>query len=125
MDVSVAGHVDAGESVETAAVRETQEEISLNISKNELHKIGVFECFQSYNNGVIDNEFHHTFIVELKKNIQDLQPQENEVEALKLVSFNAFENFLEDSEDNNHFIKSNKAYYLLVLKAIKQKLKSH
>ena len=41
-DVSVAGHIDAGETVEVAAIRETKEEIGLDISENDLIKIGVF-----------------------------------------------------------------------------------
>src|SRR5690606_14659570 len=65
-DVSVAGHVDAGETVEQGAIREIKEEIGIKIKEKELQKIGVFECFQSYDNGIIDNEFHHTFIIELQ-----------------------------------------------------------
>ena len=65
-DVSVAGHVDAGESIINAAIRETHEELGLTISIPNLTKIGVFECFQSYDNGIIDNEFHHTFIAPIK-----------------------------------------------------------
>ena len=121
-DVSVAGHVDAGETIEKAAIRETQEEIGLSISNENLNKIGVFECFQSYDNGIIDNEFHYTFICELCVPISKLIPQPMEVDALKLVSFEAFEELLASSGSNNHFIPSNKAYYVSVLKAIKKRL---
>lgn len=119
-DVSVAGHVDAGETIEQAAIRETQEEIGLTISKSDFYKIGVFPCFQTYDNGIVDNEFHHTFIVELKEPIESLNPQKNEVEALKLISLFEFERFLLFTENNNHFIASNKTYYQVVLKHILQ-----
>jgi len=118
-DVSVAGHIDAGETLESGSVREIKEEIGLSIFESDLQKIGVFECFQSYDNGIIDNEFHNTYIAELKLGLNTLIPQEDEVEALKLVSFNEFEELLENSETNNHFVASNRDYYLFVLKEIK------
>lgn len=119
-DVSVAGHVDAGETLKQAAVRETKEEIGLEISELDLHKIGVFECFQSYDNGIHDNEFHNTFITELKVPVSNLLPQEEEVEALKLVEFIEFNRLLETmGNNNNHFVPSNKAYYELVFNQIK------
>lgn len=121
-DVSVAGHVDAGESLEIAAIREVKEEISLDITENELEKIGAFECFQSYPNGIIDNEFHHTFIVELKKDLNSLIPQKVEVADLKLVTFKEFSEILERIGANNHFVPSNKAYYQLVLEAILKRI---
>lgn len=122
-DVSVAGHVDAGETIEEAAIRETKEEINLDISTTELIKIGIFNCFQSYKNAITDNEFHHTFICELIKDIKSLTPQKHEVEALKLVSFDNFESLLNNSESNNHFVASNRDYYITVLKAIINQLK--
>lgn len=119
-DVSVAGHIDSGETIKQAAVRETKEEIGLTISESDLKKIGVFECFQKYKNGVIDNEFHNTFIAELKVSITELTPQLEEVEALKLVSFEVFNELIENAGTNNHFIASNKSYYTTVLQNIKQ-----
>lgn len=118
-DVSVAGHIDAGETLEGGAIREINEEIGLSIEQSELHKIGVFECFQSYDNGIVDNEFHHTFISELNVDLSALIPQASEVEALKLVTHEEFENKLRNSENNGHFVASNRSYYLTVLDAIK------
>ena len=117
-DVSVAGHVDAGETIKQAAIRETKEEIGLPVSENELNKIGVFECFQNYKNGIIDNEFHHTFISELKVPFSELTPQIEEVEALKLVSIIEFKQLIKNIGINNHFVASNKSYYQIVLQHI-------
>ena len=117
-DVSVAGHVDAGETVEDAAIRETLEELSLNLTATDLNKIGVFECFQSYDSGIQDNEFHHTYIAKLNQDLNTLTPQLEEVEALQLVTIKQFETFLANSETNDYFVPSNRAYYKQILKAI-------
>jgi isopentenyldiphosphate isomerase len=122
-DVSVAGHIDAGETPEQGGIRETKEEIGLTISEHDLHKIGVFKCFQSYQTGIKDYEFHNTFIAELKVNLSELQPQTEEVEALKLVSIATFQNLIATIGNNgNHFVPSNKAYYELVCNEIKNVL---
>ena len=121
-DVSVAGHIDAGEPLVTAALREVQEEIGLSILEKDLEKIGVFECFQSYGNGIKDNEFHNTFISELKVELTNLKLQKDEVEAVKLVSLKEFKNLIIHIGTDNHFVASNKHYYEFVLNAIELKL---
>lgn len=121
-DVSVAGHIDAGETVKAGAVREIQEELGVTITENDLYKIGVFKYSQSYDNGIVDNEFHNTFIAELKVDLSELKPQPEEVEALKLVSFEKFLKLLIHSETNSHFIASNRNYYSFIVKTIKMKL---
>ena len=123
-DVSVAGHVDAGETIEKAAIRETQEELGFNIQSRHLQKIGVFKCFQSYENGIIDNEFHHTYISELPVELNTIQFDKNEVEALKLVSISEFKMLLNNSKTNSYFVASNTSYYEFVLKTISIKIKT-
>jgi len=120
-DVSAAGHIDAGESFIEAALRETKEELGLILNSGNLQKIGTFLHETNYGK-IQDNEFHQVYIAELKADLNQLQPQEDEVEALKLVSFNEFEILLTQSETNNHFIPTNKSYYSFVIKVIKEKL---
>ncbi|QFZ53488.1 NUDIX domain-containing protein [Oceanihabitans sp. IOP_32] len=120
-DVSVAGHIDAGETIKQGAIREIKEEIGLEVSEDDLNKIGVFNCFKSYDNGILDNEFHHTFISNLKVSLSQLTIQAEEVEALKLVSTNNFKRLLNTiGNNNNHFVASNKSYYETVLHHIEQ-----
>ncbi len=122
-DVSAAGHIDAGEAFVEAALRETKEELGLTLHAEELTKIGTKLHKSSYANGTIqDNEFHQVYIAELKFDLTDLTPQEEEVEALKLVTFYEFKTLLSQSETNNHFIPTNKSYYNFILDAIKAQL---
>ncbi|MFD1061966.1 NUDIX domain-containing protein [Winogradskyella litorisediminis] len=120
-DVSVAGHIDAGESFIEAALRETKEEIGLQLKADDLVKIGTRLHKSIYNDGAIkDFEFHQIYISEIKVNLEDLTPQKDEVEALKFVSFKDFENLLANSKNNSHFIASNSSYYKFVLNHIKK-----
>lgn len=121
-DISVAGHVDAGEAIEHAAIRETQEEIGIEVPESSLVKIGVYDCFQSYTNGIKDNEFHHTFIAQIDYAIQDFKLDKTEVAAVKFVSIPEFKDLLTNSDHNGHFIASNTPYYLDVIHAIERKL---
>lgn len=122
-DVSVAGHIDAGESFVEALLREAKEEIGIGLKPKDLYKIGVHLHKSEYANGAIkDYEFHNVFIAELNVPIEDLQPQEDEVEALKLVTISEFRALLKVT-NNNHFITTNTDYYLLVLKQIENQLK--
>lgn len=122
-DVSVAGHVDAGETVLEAAVRESAEEIGLSIPIEALDPIGIFKCFQTYEYGIIDNEFHHTFLARLDVPLHHLKLNATEVSAIKLVSILEFQHLLDHSFENGHFIASNRAYYINVLNCIKNALK--
>ena len=83
-DISVAGHIGAGENILDAAIREIEEEIGLLLQKENLIKIGTRKHQVSHNNGIQDNEFHHVFIAELQVPIENLSVQEEEVAGLKL-----------------------------------------
>ena len=122
-DVSAAGHINAGETFITAALRETKEELGLELEPNHLTKIGTFLHESSYAEGKIqDNEFHQVFIAELTVPLNTLVIQDSEVEAIKLVSLEEFYNLLNNSETNMHFVASNRDYYLKVLETVKNKL---
>jgi isopentenyldiphosphate isomerase len=83
-DISVAGHIVAGEEVLEAAKREIFEEIGLQLHDKELIKIGTRIHQVSHENGIQDNEHHHIFIAELKASISQLTMQEEEVAGLEL-----------------------------------------
>jgi isopentenyl-diphosphate delta-isomerase type 1 len=117
-DVSVAGHINAGETIENGLIRETKEELGIDIKKEQLLKIGVFESFQSYPNGITDNEFHNTYIAKTQMSISNIQIQVDEVEAVKYVTIDEFLSLLKHSETNGHFVSSNQNYYKQVIHAI-------
>jgi isopentenyl-diphosphate delta-isomerase len=122
-DVSVAGHVDAGEGIEDAAVREVNEELGISITLDSLSKISVTESFQNYGKNLIDNEFHHTFISELRTDITQFKIDTNEVQAVKKISFEVFQELIDKIDSSDHFVSKNKSHYQFVLDQIKYKTK--
>lgn len=121
-NVSAAGHVDTGESIIQAAVRETHEELGIKLSENDLEKIGVNKSFRSYPNGIQDNEFHNTFIAKISVLATTFDIDTDEVAAVKFVSIAEFRELLKNSANNGHFIAYNADYYSEVLEAIEQRL---
>ncbi len=121
-DVSVAGHVGAGEDIPAAAVREVKEEIGLELWPSDLEKIGVFRSVQHHREALVDCEYHHTFISELKVPVTTLVKQEGEVEDLALVPLPQF------AEENwglahpSKYVPHERDYYISVIRAIQGKL---
>ena len=91
-DISVAGHIGAGEDIKTAALREIEEEIGFTITKDELIKIGNRKHQVSHANGIIDNEFHHVFATTLTVPLANLVIQEKEVAAIDLFPLETLKN---------------------------------
>ncbi|CAM1340329.1 NUDIX hydrolase [Tenacibaculum amylolyticum] len=114
-DISVAGHVGAGEVIEEAALREVQEEIGFTIFSEQLYKIGTRVHQVNHPNGIIDNEFHHVFIAELTVPITELIIQESEVAELKLFDLSILNN---TSAYENVLLPEYSQYYEFVFNAI-------
>ncbi len=117
-DVSVAGHVGAGEEIELSALREVKEEIGLDISKSDLEKIGDFKSVQKHHGRLSDCEFHHAFICELKVPITSLQKQETEVEALDLISMDLFLEELENNALRKKYVPYKIDYYKTIIEVV-------
>ncbi len=83
-DISVAGHIGAGEEVLEGAKREVFEEIGLILEDKDFIKIGTRIHQVIHENGIQDNEHHHVFIAELKTPISELTMQPEEVAGLEL-----------------------------------------
>ncbi len=121
-DVSVAGHVGASENIELSAVREVEEEIGLIISKGDLQKIGVFKSAHKHSENLIDCEFNHTYLCELKVPIENLQKQESEVEDLALISLLRFSEEIWGMDNLKKYVPHGAEYYRAIIKAIQERL---
>jgi isopentenyldiphosphate isomerase len=91
-DISVAGHIAAGEEVLTSAKREVFEEIGLQLEEKDLIKIGTRIHQVSHTNGIQDNEHHHVFIARLKTHLSELTIQKEEVDEIMLFDLSTLKN---------------------------------
>ena len=119
-DVSVAGHIGAGEDIINSALREIEEEIGITIQQADLQKIGCFKSIQKHTNYLIDCEFHHTFICELNIEFNLLKKQDIEVEDLQLKLISDFKIELNNSETKKLYVPHSKKYYNTIIEAIEK-----
>ncbi|WP_299016681.1 NUDIX domain-containing protein [uncultured Polaribacter sp.] len=119
-DISVAGHIGAGESVLESAKREVLEEIGLSLNENDFIKIGTRIHQVAHANGIKDNEHHHVFIAELKVPVSKLKVQEEEVDDIKLFDLTV----LKDTKNLENVLLSRfHEYYVGVYEKIINHLK--
>lgn len=119
-DISVAGHVGTGESILNSAKREVFEEIGLQLQEKDFIKIGTRTHHVKHKNGIIDNEFHHVFIAELKSPLEKLKIQKEEVDDIKLFDLSILK---ETKNRVNILIPEFHQYYVSVHDKIIQHLK--
>ena len=117
-DVSVAGHVAAGESMELGAQREIQEEIGVEIQMEKLEKIKVFKTEHRHSDILFDREFTHTFLYPLNQKTP-LTPQASEVETLEWFSLKTFEEMVQTND--TRLVPNSENRYQEVIKALKAK----
>jgi isopentenyldiphosphate isomerase len=121
-DVSVAGHVGAGEAIEIAAVREVKEEIGLEIKSGQLEKIGIFKSIQKHSQHLIDCEFHHAFIAKMKTPLLKLWKQDSEVENLALIPIDKFEKEVLGDIKTDKYVPHDTHYYQTIIRTIRKQL---
>lgn len=121
-DVSVAGHVGAGEDVKKAAVREVKEEIGLKIAKDDLRKFGVFKACHRHSEDLVDCEFHHLFLCSLQVPLHTLKRQKSEVADLALMPLLKFSEETWGLSSVRKYVPHGAEYYKTIVKAIKEQL---
>ena len=117
-DVSVAGHVSSGESILDGALREIKEEIGLQLKSNDLILIDVRKNINQFSNGIIDCEFQHVFLSELKIGLEDLVIQKEEVDDVRLFSFDEMEICMQQKHSEFKIVPADMFYYKFVMNKV-------
>ena len=90
-DVSSAGHVSSGQTSTESAIRETQEELGIDINEEELQYILTYKDNSKIEEDYIDNQIYDCYIVKKDNiDIKDIKMQESEVEQVKLCNLKEF-----------------------------------
>ncbi|MEK6958786.1 MAG: NUDIX domain-containing protein [archaeon] len=119
-DISVAGHMGAGEDPGNVALREAKEELGLNLNRSLLKKISVFKLSVEANDSILNNEFIHLFTYKLNYKPK-LVYQKGEVDDAKFISLSDFESDLTDKKRAKQYVADGK-FYGEALNAIRQEL---
>jgi len=117
-DVSVAGHIAAGEKPIVSAIREIEEEVGLKIIPNQLDFIGTFQKKIHHHKNLIDNELHHIFICNVEFDLNSLKIQVEEVAEVNLISLQDLIKLVHSNKSN--FVPHGKSYFKMVFDAIKK-----
>jgi isopentenyldiphosphate isomerase len=85
-DISVAGHVSAGETAVEAVLRETREELGLIVSPSALQFLGTLRYQAVVNEGTyIENEFHDVYLTVRDVDLATLRLDPAEVAEVRWV----------------------------------------
>ena len=81
-DVTAGGHVLAGEFGYQAVIRETKEELNIDLTKDDLEFIGASSS-ENKEKGIINRHFNEFYIVHSDVEIADITLQEEEVQDIR------------------------------------------
>ena len=93
-DISCAGHLIAGDTSISGALREAKEELGLDLCSSQLQLIGQRKKASCYTQAFINNEFSDVYLLRLSIDIHELQLQTEEVSEVKFVSLDTFKNMI-------------------------------
>ena len=110
-DISVAGHISTGQDALSAAAREINEEVSVNLGFNvdikDFRYMFSYRKEQVIKEDYIERQFYDFFI--LRKNglrIENIKVQESEVEQVKFISLSELNTMIE----NEQLVERNAVY---------------
>lgn len=121
-DVSVAGHIHAGETPMEAALREIREEIGLQTGPEDLVFIGRFRSEHRHPGGIADREFHYCYLSRLDQPLESLEPDKGEVSALQLMPLLRFAEEVWGLAAAGKYVPHDRKYYGQVIRELKRRL---
>lgn len=122
-DVSVAGHMSAGDKPEETAIREIEEEIGIKVTADELTQIGNVSDIVPWLPDKKHPEFCWVFVLPKDVTTDSLNIQTDELNDIKWISIDQLEADLQDPERSKQYAARNPLIYKNAFKAIRERLK--
>ena len=95
-DISVAGHVSAGQTSVEAAIREVEEEVGIHINDKDLQYVFTSKHETRPKEDYIVKHIHDFYVARVNKiDMEHVTLQESEVESAKLVNKEEFQDMVE------------------------------
>lgn len=114
-DVSSAGHVSSGQTSIESAIRETQEELGIDVNEDEIQYILTYKDDAKIEENYIDNQIYDCYIVKKDKiDIKNVKLQESELEQVKLCNLEQFKEIIE-----NESVMDRKEFYEKIIEYLK------
>ena len=115
-DISAAGHIDIDESPETAAVREANEELGIDINRDKLEFFDLkYINLKDKRHGIIDNEITYIYLYRFNGNIKDFHIDPEEVSEIKYIDVDELKERLKNPETKINFVPFDISYYTPII----------
>ena len=95
--ISVAGHVDSGETSLDTAVRELKEEVNLDVDKSELEYLFTIKRIQPYKDSYL-KVFDDVYLLHRNIDVDDTKLQVEELTDIKYVYYEYLEKIFKDGD---------------------------
>jgi isopentenyl-diphosphate Delta-isomerase len=121
-DVSVAGHITAGDTPEVTAVREAKEELNLNLNSKDFTFIGIKKVDEKMPDGSCHRVFNWSYLLKLDLNLDTLKLETDEVSDVRWISVNEFEAELNNPTKSKMYTPTRIEFYTEVIEKVKSEL---
>ena len=115
-----AGHIDAGESVEDAIIREMEEELGIKISIKELEFLNIYKKQSDLPNNIKNYNFQYMYFLKTNWKIENYKIRLEELSEIKYITFEELENIIKNKYENMTFAKQE--YMPEIMKILRKKL---
>lgn len=120
--VSAAGHIESGENIAQTLIRETKEELGLDISSvvENTEYLHTFQEIKYENdNEYIDNEFYTVFYLEADFKLEEMTLQKEEVQEVCYIDYQDFRQLIEKKDPS---LWQHETGYKMLLISLDEKL---
>ena len=104
-DISAAGHLSAGDTKISGALREVEEELGIKLEEKDLINIGEIHNESTQHNGTyINKEYDDIYVVHKDIPISEFKIQESEVSLVKYISIDDLKKLINNQKESivNH-----------------------